>query len=182
MATMATDTQAYGDYYQWGRLYDGHQASSSASTFATSTGDVPGNSLFIKNATTTFDWRNPKNDLLWQGVSGINNPCPSGFRLPTSTEWVYYTYKAGITDINGSNRTCGSDCLNAFANTKLKLPVAGYRGNSSAALGSQGSNGYYWSSSPGSASAYDLYFDASSVSLAGSDSRAYGFSVRCVED
>ena len=33
-----------------------------------------------------IDWRTPQNNNLWQGVSGTNNPCPAGFRLPTETE------------------------------------------------------------------------------------------------
>ncbi len=33
-----------------------------------------------------YDWRSPQNDNLWQGVNGINNPCPSGYRLPTEAE------------------------------------------------------------------------------------------------
>lgn len=34
-----------------------------------------------------LDWRYPSNDSLWQGINGINNPCPPKFRVPTSSEW-----------------------------------------------------------------------------------------------
>ena len=84
VATSQTDEKAYGDLYQWGRGADGHQLRTSPTTNTLSTTDVPGNAFFITS--TNYDWRSPKNDALWQGVNGINNPCPSGYRLPTTTE------------------------------------------------------------------------------------------------
>jgi len=32
------------------------------------------------------DWLSGPNNNLWQGESGTNNPCPSGFRVATKTE------------------------------------------------------------------------------------------------
>ena len=47
--------------------------------------------------------------------------------------------------------------------------------------GSQGSSGYYWSSTAdGSDNAYRLYLNSSSVYPASSSSKYRGFSVRCV--
>jgi formylglycine-generating enzyme required for sulfatase activity len=48
---------------------------------------TPEHGDFIINGSSPYDWRNPQNDNLWQGVSGTNNPCPSGYRLPTEAEW-----------------------------------------------------------------------------------------------
>lgn len=48
--------------------------------------DVVGHGDFILEPNVPYDWRNPKNDNLWHGVSGTNNPCPTGFRLPTERE------------------------------------------------------------------------------------------------
>jgi len=98
-ATSSTDYNAYGALFQWGRLSDGHECinwtSSSGSdgeeqnheTSTLSSTDDPGHDDFITNDSDPFDWRNPQNDNLWQGVSGTNNPCPSGYRLPTEAEW-----------------------------------------------------------------------------------------------
>jgi hypothetical protein len=85
-AISINDQAAYGDLYQWGRLKDGHQCRNATSTTTLSSTDVPGHGDFITNASAPGDWRSPKNDALWQGVNGINNPCPSGYRLPTTAE------------------------------------------------------------------------------------------------
>jgi hypothetical protein len=81
------DPDAYGGYFQWGRLNDGHAWPSSSTTTTLSNSDVPGHDSFITVNSSPYDWRSPQNDSLWQGVSGINNPCPAGFRLPTAVEW-----------------------------------------------------------------------------------------------
>ena len=87
VATSLTDSKAYGDLYQWGRLTDGHEKRNSSTTRSLSSFDVPGHDRFILNSSSPGDWRAPQNDNLWQGVKGINNPCPDGFRLPTEIEW-----------------------------------------------------------------------------------------------
>jgi hypothetical protein len=85
-ATSMNDQAAYGDLYQWGRLKDGHQCRNATSTATLSSTDVPGHGNYITNGSGAGDWRSPKNDALWQGVNGINNPCPSGYRVPTTAE------------------------------------------------------------------------------------------------
>ncbi|PKP05708.1 MAG: hypothetical protein CVU10_10180 [Bacteroidetes bacterium HGW-Bacteroidetes-5] len=86
VATSSTDAEAYGDLYQWGRLSDGHQIRTSGTTTTLADSDTPGHNNFIRSSSLPIDWRDPQNDNLWQGVSGTNNPCPSGFRVPTETE------------------------------------------------------------------------------------------------
>jgi len=174
----------YGSLYQWGRLYDGHQATTSSSyigtdvvTTATAV-SAPYTAYFIATSTSPYDWLNQQNNNLWQGVNGTNNTCPSGFRLPTQAEWNAWTIAAGIKTCNGTP----TDCRQAAYNTSLKLPAAGARYRADGSLGNQGSDGLYWSSSPYSTYAYDLGFDASSVNPAYYTYRAYGFSVRCVKD
>jgi uncharacterized protein (TIGR02145 family) len=131
VATSSTDAAAYGDLYQWGRAADGHESRTSLTTYTQSSTDTPGHDKFINGSS---DWRNPQNDNLWQGVSGTNNPCPIGYRLPTEAEWE--AERASWS----SNNAAG-----AFG-SPLKLPVAGYRNNSNGSLIIVGSNGYYWSS------------------------------------
>ena len=86
VATSSTDPNAYGDLYQWGRFSDGHQCRTSPTTSALSSLDQPGNNMFILAPNTPYDWRSPQNTNLWQGVNGVNNPCPMGYRIPTETE------------------------------------------------------------------------------------------------
>lgn len=63
------------------------------------------------------------------------------------------------------------------------LPLAGYCYYSSAAYYSQGTNGYYWASSPaGSYYGYSVYLSATQVLPANNSFRAYGLSVRCLKN
>ncbi|MBU1102924.1 hypothetical protein KJ853_04725, partial [Patescibacteria group bacterium] len=183
VATAYDDTLSYGDYYQWGRLYDGHQISTSGTTNVQASNYVPGHSNFIYSFT---NWLNPAVETLWQAPSYTNNPCPSGWHVPTGgtvSEWA--TAMANTPDPNNPGyylSNCSSNCLNSAASSILKLPAAGYRNYADATLYSQGTYGYYWSSSPDSTLAYYLNFDASFVTPAYNLYRVNGFSVRCVRN
>jgi hypothetical protein len=86
VATSSTDAASYGDLYQWGRRADGHQCRTSPTTATLSSVDQPAHGNFILAPNAPNDWRSPQNNNLWQGVTGVNNPCPSGYRVPTQTE------------------------------------------------------------------------------------------------
>jgi hypothetical protein len=115
-----------------------------------------------------YDWRSPQNNNLWQGVNGVNNPCPSAYRLPTDAE-----LEAERTSWM-SNNDAG-----AFA-SPLKLPVAGGRDYSGGPLYAVGSVGLYWSSTVSGPSAFYLFF--SSTAYMFNNPRANGLSVRCLKD
>ncbi|MDP3436415.1 MAG: FISUMP domain-containing protein [Bacteroidales bacterium] len=168
VAESSTDQAAYGYLYQWGRLADGHQIRTSSTTTTLANSDTPGHGNFITNSVSTL-WRNPQKDNLWQGVSGTNNPCPSGFRLPTADEFEAERLTWS------SNNSAG-----AFA-SPLKLTVAGYRHASDGAITTVGTLGYYWSSTVDGTFSRNLYFSSSAANL-NSNNRAHGFSVRCIKD
>jgi uncharacterized protein (TIGR02145 family) len=168
-ATDSTDALAYGDLYQWGRFADGHQCRNSGTTNTLSSTNTPGHGNFILVSSHPYDWRSTQNDNLWQGVNGINNPCPSGYRIPTRTEW-----DSEHKSWNPKN------AAGAFA-SPLKLPVAGNRKHSDGLFDQVGTTGTYWSSTVHTTNSYYLYFDNdSSVETTGS--RAQGRSVRCIKD
>jgi uncharacterized protein (TIGR02145 family) len=169
VATSSTDATAYGDLYQWGRGTDGHQLRTSTPISSTSITDVPGNANFIQAAPSPYDWRSGQNANLWQGVNGINNPCPSGYRLPTETEW-------DTERISWSTNSSAG----AFASS-LKLPVAGSRNGSSASFQNAGTTGYYWSSTVSGINSKKLEI-AGGASLGDGGGRAYGYSVRCIKN
>ena len=171
-ATAYNDSLAYGDLFQWGRLDDGHQTRTSGKTTTLSTTDVPGHSNFIYGQTSgPYDWRNPQNDNLWQGVSGINNPCPSGWRLPTRAEW-------DTERLSWSSNDWGDGAFTS----PLKLTAAGYRNYSDASLGGMGSYGYYWSSTVIATAAGYLDLSTWAGAYTMGTARPRGFSVRCIKD
>jgi uncharacterized protein (TIGR02145 family) len=169
VATSSSDANAYGDLYQWGRRSDGHHCRNSLTTTTLSSVDQPANGNFITNSINPIDWRNPQNNNLWQGVNGVNNPCPIGYRLPTETEIT-------AERLSWSANTS----VGAFA-SPLKLPVAGNRGYSNGSLLNVGSYGFYWSSSVSGTNSRYLSF-SSSTAYVNPLYRAYGFSVRCLKD
>ena len=136
-------------------------------TTTLSSADTPAHGYSILAPNSPYDWRSPQNTNLWQGVNGINNPCPSGYRLPTETELNAERLSWGPVNSTG-----------AFA-SPLKLPMAGYRAVGSLFL--VGTGGLYWSSSVSGTNSHRVYFESSYTTML-ADSRALGFSVRCIKD
>jgi uncharacterized protein (TIGR02145 family) len=168
VATSSTDAAAYGDLYQWGRGADGHQCRNSATTSTLSSSDQPGHGDFILAPNNPSDWRSPQNSNLWKGVNGVNNPCPSGYRLPTESEWENERLSwVSISSTSGSK--------GAFA-SPLKLPMAGGRSYTDGSLFNVGNNGRYWCNT-----SYFLNIIVNMSSVV-SNARAFGMSVRCIKN
>ena len=162
VATSATDAFAYGDLYQWGRGSDGHESRSAGQINVASTSDTPGHGDFINQSSAR--WRDPTNLNLWQGVNGINNPCPAGFRLPTKAEWA-----AEIATWTGS----GFD-------SPLKLPLGGHQHPTLSTPWQVGASGSYWSSTPNDGlHSWNLGLGSTSKTM-GIAQQGHGFSVRCI--
>jgi uncharacterized protein (TIGR02145 family) len=169
VATSSTDANSYGDLYQWGRGSDGHQCRTSATTATLSSGDQPGHGEFILAPSAPNDWRSPQNDNLWQGVNGVNNPCPSGYRLPAEAELDAERLSWSTNNAAG-----------AFA-SPLKLPMAGQRSRVNGSISLVGSAGYYWSSMVSGTITGHIFFNSSGASM-NTSSQASGRSVRCIKD
>jgi hypothetical protein len=169
VATSSTDANAYGDLYQWGRRSDGHQCRNSTTTSTLSSIDQPANGSFILTTSSPHDWRNPQNTNLWQGVNGVNNPCPSGYRVPTETEW------------NSERLTWNSNNpAGAFA-SQLKITLAGGRGGGGGGIFGVTTNIHYWSSSIDANRSRELLSTGTIVGM-NSVSRSQGNTVRCIKN
>jgi uncharacterized protein (TIGR02145 family) len=164
VATSSTDAASYGDLYQWGRNTDGHQIRTSATVAGTVASGAEGTSFI----TGTSDWLTVPDGTRWAASKTANDPCPSGFRVPTGTEWE--AERAGFSNASG-----------AYASV-LKLPVAGSRAPSGGELTNADSFGFYWSSSSVSGtSASGLRFYSSNAKML-NYFRANGLSVRCIKE
>ena len=186
-ATNVKDFEAYGCLYQWGRGNDGHASINwvmgeaddwgnnagsavNGSTYTLSNSDTPGDAIFIKDETSMpYDWRSPKNDNLWQGVSGINNPCPSGFRIPTRPEW-----QAEIAAYSITGPTSAYSSIH-------KLPLAGDRAFDSGSVRDQGVDMGFWTSTVDGGDAHRVLIQSGAV-YTNSAGRAGGHSVRCIKN
>jgi hypothetical protein len=168
-AGYASDTLAYGDLFQWGRLADGHQMRTSDTTSVLSTTNTPVDSKFILtvNDNPWYDWITPSNDNLWQGSHGINNPCPSGWHIPFEAEWAA---ESGVVD-------------SASGYTQLKLTAkSGYRWLDGTFHGK--SSGFYWSATPlsGSGNADFFFLNATGSDATSAIQRGNAYSIRCIKD
>ncbi|WP_299527312.1 FISUMP domain-containing protein [uncultured Lutibacter sp.] len=175
VATSRNDALAYGDLYQWGRLTDGHEKRTSSTTSTMSNSDVPGNGDFIVNtlmSNLAGDWRKPKNDNLWQGVTGTNNPCPSGYRIPTQSELE-------------AERLCWkSNGADGAFNSPLKWTIAGFRhwNQISGNIYGTGAIGKYWTSQTNGYKSQFLTIFVGNAFITNGLERASGASVRCIKN
>ncbi|MFK2819658.1 FISUMP domain-containing protein [Flavobacteriaceae sp. LMIT009] len=170
VATSGSDASSYGDYYQFGRGKDGHQCSTSPVQTGQSTTPDPGHGNFINSGLQ--HWLDPIDPNLWQGVNGVNNPCPEGYRIPTREEWV--------EEINTWTSNSGMDSV-------LKLPYAGYRWITGSFNGTPvGSEGRYWSSTPHPSlqgrQAYNLRIADNISPQINNSWVTVGYPCRCIKD
>ncbi len=182
VAASSTDFNAYGSLFQWGRAADGHQlitwtsatvgTADNGTTSGPYDGDTAPNALFIviPGSIGPLDWRTNQNNSLWQGVNGTNNPCPWGYRLPTSAEWS--AELASWTSATASG---------AF-NSKLKLTLAGVRTRDQGSVNDEGVNFNYWSSTVSSTGSILLNITPPADAAIVFSVRAKGSSVRCIKD
>ena len=111
-------------------------------------------------------------DLDWLTA---NDPCTSelgsGWRLPTSTEWMNVDATGNWTTWEGP------------WNSNLKLHAAGYLNTADGSRQNLGITGYYWSSNQfNTYSGWHLYFTSNDSWMYNMFPKALGFNVRCIKN
>jgi uncharacterized protein (TIGR02145 family) len=185
------DLDSYGHLYQWGRRSDGHQiilplagrvnngsgvatAGTPSSENISTRASLPSNATANKFILHSTDWLHPSLNSLWQGTGGTNNPCPSGFRVPTDNEFLNETIKFSSQNLDGA--------FNSF----LMLPTSGLRTNTDGKLPASYFSynlGRYWTSTPNpnTTQAFALAFGSTTLSTTLSPGKSFGYSVRCIK-
>ena len=163
----------HGNKYQWGAN------TNEAGRYISQANDQ-------SNSGTLSGWiSTSKPNGSWSDTSKTSNdPCPSGYRVPTRVQWQSVIGNNNVERVGswaGGSYTTALYFRNPSNVRTLMLPAAGNRGSADGTLSSRGSDGYYWSSSEATSLAYDLEFSSSSL---GSYYyyRTSGFSVRCVAE
>jgi hypothetical protein len=129
--------------------------------------DAPTTDKFIVNTSIIGDWRIPQNANLWQGKNGVNNPCPSSWRIPTDEEWT----AEGLASLP-----------DAFS--KLKLTFTGFRTPDNTFFFTD-RGGLYWTSntlteeSVGYSNDFEIYKTSAG---ANQSNRGNGMACRCIKD
>ena len=204
-ATSATpgDVGALGLLYQWGRK-DPFLGSSriGGSTLAKSTITWPSAvssdssngtiayatanpTTFIKSYTNIADWHYASRDnTLWTTsdmAKSIYDPCPAGWRVPDGgRNGIWSKAGFGTTTYDSTNKGMS---FSISSPSTTWYPASGYCYFNSGGPFEVGRQGYYWSASPSSGSAYYLYFyDDGRVYPSDYDGRASGCSVRCIQE
>ena len=181
-----------GNYYQWGRRptcfgRDGVDDANPCSSPVYGAAAPWGNTTANDNAGGITGWSmtNAANGAWSDASKTSNDPCPTGFRVPTSTQlsaltnitlnpWTSVGTWTSSTTQYGSGWRFGQ---------ALFLPAAGFRGLTFGGLGGRGENGAYWSSTESSVSsnAQGLYFVSNTVFMS-TGTRIDGRSLRCVAE
>jgi uncharacterized protein (TIGR02145 family) len=205
----------YGKLYQWGRKYgqgyagymfdiDGNNSGtySDSSVPETLSGPVSlsigqskaNENKFYRNSSDPFDWCTLRYDNFWNSgteenpVKTIYDPCPEGWRVPTSKELenLIDNYSTWTTDANGrlGYWFCGSTPYSSSV-PQIFLPAAGgLSGGFYDGAVHRGLKGYYWSSRPHEYNgyAYNIIFRNDKILGIYEDGRAGGQPIRCVQD
>ncbi len=173
------DRKLNGAYYQWGRK--------DAVAYApTESDDDPG-------IVGTWDDTDAHDDAWSDYRKTANDPCPEGYRVPTSAEWDEVIENNTWTAVGNwddwddwgikNNYSAGYKIKPDGSNTAMFLPASGSRNSSNGALNYRGSLGGYWcSSQDGTGDGYNMDFGSSPVYGGSRYTRSYGFSVRCLAE
>ena len=204
---------ALGLLYQWGRkdpflgsssISDEIEAKStitwpSSVSSSSSTGTIAyataNPTTFITKNENNYDWYYTgswsTDNTRWttsESSKAIYDPCPAGWRVPDGGSNGVWSKALGsshyFTGYSYDSTNEGMNFSGKFGSAStIWYPASGCRGYGDGSLDDVGIDGYYWSASPYSFSAFYLRFsDDGYVAPSDDDNRASGLSVRCFQE
>jgi uncharacterized protein (TIGR02145 family) len=160
-----------GGYWQWGRPTEAAAGPTGPGTGDTNEGAISG-----------WNNTNAANGSWDDGSKTANDPCPTGYRVPTTAQWDGVLAQNTKTNVGTFSKSATNYGAGKKFGDNLMLPAAGFRDNVNGTLVVRGSTGYYFSSTELSTNfAFHLYFDGGGA-YKNSNYRSSGFSVRCIAE
>lgn len=192
----------YGKLYQWGRKYGQGYDSNDASypsgenivegPVMPSVGNSDENAdIFFIVLESPFDWCKAPNDALWNSgtedspIKTETDPCPVGWRVPTYNELdALQTNSLWTTNDSGQQgRYFSGEYTLIESAPQVFFPFAGSLDYDDGNGYTRDAHGNYWSSRSYFDRAHDLSFgDIDMHVYMYPDTRASGYSVRCVQE
>lgn len=184
-AQSMNDEASYGDLYQWGRKTDGGQLRTATTTSTQLSTYTTASTFYV----TINPWTSDPNWYTTTGSSytlqpwssldgGVNNPCPTGFRVPTALEWnneLNGMIGAGLV----TNSTTATNIVTGAYASFLKIPQAGVFENGTTTLIS--TKTVFWTSDRhDNQSAKDIRFWPSQGVYQNANHYRMRYSVRCI--
>ena len=129
------------------------------------------------------------NQYAWADTqtNNMQGPCPAGWKVPTSAQYASLHDSAAVGNISDYNGSFVTD-YNGSGNNGLELVLPNGKLFFSASGIESGSNylgtgGDYWTTTENSdTNAYRMYFNNTRVNTAGSNTKTFRYSIRCVRD
>lgn len=178
----------YGKLFQWGRPY-GQGHSSRDATYPTGDNYVIGPVMpsvglaeenrdkYYTHRSSPYDWSKVQKDDLWNSgteaepVKTVNDPCPDGWRVPTSSE-------LGTLRENYKGLQFYGEYTALEINPTIEMVYKGYISYDGTVL----SDGGFWSSTPNGRQSCYLQFKWSPRTVQKDGLRVSAFYIRCVQE
>lgn len=166
-----TDTNCYGDLYQWGRQINGHEIRTSTTTTTQMIAIDDTNDSFVYS---NSDWASVDTDGSARQALMTSNDndkyCPPNYRVPTKAELqAELDISTPFDDTN----------FDGF----LKIPQAGYRYSGDGVLTNVGLEADFWvNDTNDTTNGWSALITSGSLQSPQIANRAYGFSVRCIKN